>query len=62
VIEFAASIGFIIAAFFAVLWWRDHSRLHGTLLARDTLERSRAGLAAMPTRCRRSLVVAPRPR
>jgi len=47
VIEFAAGIGFIIAACFAVLWWRDRSRMHETRLARDALEQSRAGLAAM---------------
>jgi PAS domain-containing protein len=47
VIEFAAGIGFIIAVLFAVLWWRDRSRLGETLLARDGLEQTRAGLAAM---------------
>ena len=46
-IEFAAGIGFFIAVFFALLWWRDRSRLRQTLLARDGIEQTRAGLAAM---------------
>ena len=47
VIEFAAAIGFVVAAIFAALWWRAHARLHETLLGREALEQSRAGLAAM---------------
>ena len=46
-IEFAAAIGFVVAAIFAALWWRAHARLHETLLGREALEQSRAGLAAM---------------
>jgi signal transduction histidine kinase len=47
VIEFAAAIGFIIAAIFAGLWWRALSRLQAALHGRDLLEHSHAGLAAM---------------
>jgi len=47
VIEFAAAIGFIIAAIFAGLWWRALSRLQAALHGRELLEQSHAGLAAM---------------
>jgi signal transduction histidine kinase len=47
VIEFAAAIGFIIAAIFAGLWWRALSRLQAALHGRDLIEQSHAGLAAM---------------
>ena len=46
-IEFAAAIGFIIAAIFAGLWWRALSRLQAALHGRDLIEQSHAGLAAM---------------
>ncbi len=46
-IEFAAAIGFIIAAIFAGLWWRALSRLQAALHGRELLEQSHAGLAAM---------------
>ena len=46
-IEFAAAIGFVIAAIFAGLWWRSLSRLQVALHGRDLLEQSHAGLVAM---------------
>ena len=46
-IEFAAAIGFIIAAIFAGLWWRALSRLQAALDGRALLEQSDAGLTAM---------------
>ena len=46
-IEFAAAIGFVIAAIFAGLWWRSLSRLQAALHGRDLLEQSHAGLVAM---------------
>src|SRR5207248_8572552 len=42
-----AAIGFVVGAILAALWWRAHARLHETLLGREALEQSRAGLAAM---------------
>ena len=44
-IEFAAGIGLFIAAFFAMLWRRDHARLRQTMRAHDGVEQTRAGLA-----------------
>ena len=46
-IEFAAAIGFVIAAIFAGLWWRSLSRLQAALHGRDLLAQNHAGLAAM---------------
>ena len=46
-IEFAAAIGFVIAAIFAGLWWRSLSRLQAALLGHGLTEQSHTGLAAM---------------
>ena len=46
-IEFAAAIGFAMAAVAAALWWRARARLNHALLEREAAEQNRGGLAAV---------------
>ena len=45
-VEFAAVICLIFAVIFAALWLRLRTRLQAALIGRETVEQSRASLAA----------------